>query len=515
MVVYAPAGGTISYDKNRMRINGVIVDYDQHAQPYTRAPRIKGLAALKPTLEIGDTTAVFATAEDPDSGQLTFSWSATAGTLSGNGPQIQFTAPATPAAPEIRLIVSDPEGNADTAFLLLSVVPEINDAPQIAAIQKSAPFVAPNGSLQLDCLASDENGDPLSFAWSASGGSLSGSGGSVSWTAPAAEGIFQINVTVSDDEGLSAQAATTILVKNFSAVPGNLIAHYPFSGNANDVSGNQLHGQPNGALLAPGLSGAPQTAYYFNGGTQHILVPNHPLLNFQNAVSVSCLFSPAALPAKETFLLSHGSWQNRWKISITPEKFLRWTVNSLSGISDLDAPLPLQTGAYYHAVATYDGSLLALYLDGELVGYKPFTGKIRQTTLPFLMGQMLPGQTEYNFKGTLDDVKIFDYALPPDAVEALYQQTVSATHGPNASNASSRLACFPNPVEETLHIQSGDPVHADKITTVHDLSGSVQRTHRGNWADRLSLDLSGLKPGLYFITVRSQNSLETGRFIKM
>jgi hypothetical protein len=70
-------------------------------------------------------------------------------------------------------------------------------------------------------------------------------------------------------------------------------------------------------------------------------------------------------------------------------------------------------------------------------------------------------------------------------------------------------------VEETLHIQSGDPVHADKITTVHDLSGSVQRTHRGNWADRLSLDLSGLKPGLYFITVRSQNSLETGRFIKM
>ena len=515
MVVYAPAGGTISYDKNRMRINGVIVDYDQHAQPYTRAPRIKGLAALKPTLEIGDTTAVFATAEDPDSGQLTFSWSATAGTLSGNGPQIQFTAPATPAAPEIRLIVSDPEGNADTAFLLLSVVPEINDAPQIAAIQKSAPFVAPNSSLQLDCLASDENGDPLSFAWSASGGSLSGSGGSVSWTAPAAEGIFQINVTVSDDEGLSAQAAATILVKNFSAVPGNLIAHYPFSGNANDVSSNQLHGQPNGALLAPGLSGAPQTAYYFNGGTQHILVPNHPLLNLQNAVSVSCLFSPAALPAKETFLLSHGSWQNRWKISITPEKFLRWTVNSLSGISDLDAPLPLQTGAYYHAVATYDGSLLALYLDGELVGYKPFTGKIRQTTLPFLMGQMLPGQTEYNFKGTLDDVKIFDYALPPDAVEALYQQTVSATHGPNASNASSRLACFPNPVEETLHIQSGDPVHADKITTVHDLSGSVQRTHRGNWADRLSLDLSGLKPGLYFITVRSQNSLETGRFIKM
>jgi hypothetical protein len=511
ILVYAPAGGTVGYDKNRMRINGVVVDYDQHAQPYTRTPRIKGLAALRQTVEIGDTTAVFATAEDPDSGQLTFSWSATAGVCSGNGAQIQFTAPAAPAAPEIRLIVSDPEGNADTAYLLLSVVPEINDAPLITAIQKSAPFVATNGSLQLDCLASDANGDPLSFAWSANGGALSGSGSNVSWTAPAAEGIFQINVTVSDDEGLSAQAATTLLVKNFSAVPGNLIAHYPFSGNANDESGNQLHGQANGAILTPGLAGAPQTAYYFNGGTQHILVPNHPMLNFQNAVSISCLFSPAALPAKETFLLSHGSWQNRWKISITPEKYLRWTVNSLAGISDLDAPLPLQTGAYYHAVATYDGSLLALYLDGELVGYKTFSGKIRQTTLPFLMGQMLPGQPDYNFKGVLDDVKIFDYALPPDAVAMLYQQTVSTAPEP----AAGRLYCAPNPVWETLQIQSDDPTPADKITVVHDLSGRACRTHQGDWADRLSLDVSGLKPGLYFVTIRSQNRLETGRFIKM
>jgi hypothetical protein len=512
VVTYAPAGGSITYERNRMRINGVVVDYDQHAQPYTRAPRIKALAALKSTLEIGDSTTVFATVEDPDSGQLSFSWNAAEGTLSGNGAEVQYISSAAPGTPEIRLIVSDPQGNADTALLLLSVVPEINAAPHIAAVQKSAAFISPNGIIQLTCLATDPDNDLLTFNWSAAAGALNGSGSTVAWTAPASEGIFQINVQATDDEGLASQASTTVLVKNFNTTPGNIIADYPFNGNAQDVSGNQLHGQPNGALLVPGSNGAPQSAYFFNGGAQNILVPNHPLLNFQDGITVSCLFRPDALPAKETFLLSHGSWQNRWKISITPEKQLRWTVNSLNGISDLDIPQLLQTGTFYHVSATYDGSLLALYLNGELAAYKAFSGKIRTTTLPFLKGQMLPGQTEYNFKGVLDAVKIFDYALPPDAAAMLYQQAVTPAHEPDLASFGS-LVCFPNPVSGMLHIQSDVAIQEQQTVVICDWSGRtiLVRETAGN---RIDLDVSHFKTGLYFVTVRSGSHWATGRFIK-
>jgi hypothetical protein len=84
--------------------------------------------------------------------------------------------------------------------------------------------------------------------------------------------------------------------------------------------------------------GKPESACYFNGGAQHVTVNSDPLLNFQDGITVSCWFNAARLPDKETFLLSHGSWQNRWKLSLTPEKNLRWTVNTINGIADLDAP---------------------------------------------------------------------------------------------------------------------------------------------------------------------------------
>lgn len=514
LVAVCPAGGAISFDRNKMLVDGVVVDFDQHAQPYTRAPRIKGLAASKNPLETGDSTAVYAAVEDADSGQITYTWSVSAGALTGSGATVNLSAPAVPSNVEIRLIATDPEGNSDTATLQLSVVPEINDAPEITAIQKSAAYLAPNETLQLTCVAADANNDPLTFAWSGTGGIFNGNGNTVNWTAPASEGVFQVTVKVSDDEGLFAQATTTILVKNFNATPGDLIAHYPFTGNANDVSGNQLHGQANGAILVPDQNGIPQSAYYFNGGAQHIAVANNPLLNFQDAITVSCWFKANALPEKETFLLSHGSWQNRWKISITPEKYLRWTVNTLSGVADLDDAVPLQTDLFYHVAVSYDGALLALYLNGELNSYKTLTGKIRTTTLPFLMGQMIPGDANYNFKGVMDDVKIFDYALTPDAAEILYQSGVTPVEEPGSGELG-QLVLSPNPVSGMLNIQLPQAAGTDTRVQVLDPNGRIILEQRFEAQTQVELDVNRFSPGLYWIRVLSGERRAMGRFVKI
>ncbi|MCC6410354.1 MAG: T9SS type A sorting domain-containing protein [Saprospiraceae bacterium] len=512
LITLAPAGGVVTYDKNRMLIDGVVVDYDQHVLPFSATPRIKALAAVKNPLEIGDSTAVYATVEDTDSGNITYTWSVTSGAINGTGATVNYLPPAVSGNPEIKLIATDPEGNADTATLLLSVVPEINDAPQIVSIEKNPAYVAPGGVVQLTCVATDANNDPLNYVWSAASGLLSGSGSSVTWTAPVTQGIYTISVVVSDDEGLTAQTTTTVLVKNFTAGSGDIIADYPFTGNANDVSGNQLNGTSNGALLVPGIDGTPQSAYYFNGGSQHILVANDPLLNFQDGITVSCWFKANDLPEKESFLLSHGSWQNRWKISITPEKHLRWTVNTLNTVADLDATVTLETDSFYHAVLTYDGSLLAIYLNGELQTYKFLTGKIRTTSVPLLMGQMLPGQPEYNFKGVIDAVKIFDYALVPDAVELLYEQETSPAYEPLAGT---KLGLYPNPVAEILTVQWPGTVGAEINVEVFDLNGRmmIQRQTTGN--ETMDIDVSTCRSGIYVVVLRSVQGLVASRFVKI
>jgi TolB-like protein len=49
-----------------------------------------------------------------------------------------------------------------------------------------------------------------------------------------------------------------------------LVAFYPFDGNANDESGNKLHGTVSGATLIEDMYGNNESAYFFNGSTDYI-----------------------------------------------------------------------------------------------------------------------------------------------------------------------------------------------------------------------------------------------------
>jgi hypothetical protein len=504
LIALTPAGGAVTYDLNRMLVNGVVVDYRQSAQSFTYPPRLKALAAAQSEVEFGDSTAVYAAVSDADSQNFTWSWSATGGTITGAGPTVQWHAPSGAGTFEVTVIVTDEGGKADTATISIAAVAEINQAPVLDAIVKSAAFVAPGGTVALSAPATDPNGDPLTFAWTSSGGTLAPDGNSADWTAPLAEGIYQVTVTVTDDGGLTAQVSTTILVKDFTAVPGTLLAHYPLNGNANDVSGNNLHGTVSGALFVNDFWGNAASALQFDGVNDRVTVANSPLLNNQQAISVSAWLSPRALPDHEVFLLSHGSWQNRWKISITPEKKVRWTVNTLSAVADLDLDVPVAIDSVYHVVATYDGELLALYLNGVLRSYKPFSGLIRTTTLPLLFAQMLPDNTEYNFKGVLDDVRLYDYPLTPDEVAVVYADVPVAVHTP--ATPALTLTVWPNPVRELALVHLSEPVTGRAQLMVYDAAGRLVEALEVNADSIVLLDSKSWKPGLYQVELRARSA---------
>ncbi len=514
LVTLAPAGGTITYDKNKMLINGVVVDYAQTAQPFTYAPRIQGLAAAQSEVEFGDSTAVFGTAFDQDSGDLTWIWSATGGQISGSGAEVQWLAPTTPGDYTITAIVTDNTGQRDTATVILHAVAEINLAPQIIDIQKSALYIAPSGSISVTANANDANDDPLTYTWTTNGGAIVGTGSTITWNAPAAPGIFQINVTVADDAGLSVQGSTSILVKSFTATPGTIIAHYPFSGNANDISGHQLHGQTSGGVLfVPDFWGNPLSAGRFDGVNDRITVLNDPLLNFQQAITVSAWFKPLALPERESFMVSHGSWQNRWKVSITPDNKIRWTVNTLTTIADLDSEQSIAVDSVYHVAVTYDGSLMALYLNGQLNSYKPLSGLIRTANVPLLIGQMLPDVADYNFKGVMDEVKIFDYAMIPEAVQTLYGNVPTAVN--DLANQIGTLLISPNPVGENLSIQLPAYLEAGGKLSVYDLNGKLIKEQLIQPGAAAKFDTKNWQSGVYTVIFKSVVGFATARFVKM
>jgi hypothetical protein len=75
-------------------------------------------------------------------------------------------------------------------------------------------------------------------------------------------------------------------------ISDDLVAYYPFNGNANDETGHGYDGTVDGATLTDDRFGHPTSAYRFDGSNDKILIGHEP--NFPSwdtyAVSVWFLF---------------------------------------------------------------------------------------------------------------------------------------------------------------------------------------------------------------------------------
>lgn len=90
-----------------------------------------------------------------------------------------------------------------------------NHKPLIASITTSpADSVTPNGLVVLKVFASDADGDPLTFTWTATTGTLSATtGDSVIWTAPNAPGSGTVTVVCDDGKGGTDSESVTLNVR--------------------------------------------------------------------------------------------------------------------------------------------------------------------------------------------------------------------------------------------------------------------------------------------------------------
>ena len=514
-IVIVPANGAITFDKNKMLIDGVIVDYRQSQQAFNYAPRIQAFATENTTVEKNKTITLYAKGIDQETKDLIYTFILPDDTISGLGKTATWTTPNTEGPVLLKLIATDEAGLSDTAFLQIDVVQEINISPVIHSLAAGSRYTQPNGAIDLTADVTDDNNDPITYTWSTSGGTIDGSGNHITWHAPSIEGIYSVQLQVNDGRGGTASASTTLLVIDLSQhVEGDLIAWYPFAGNAQDISGNNLHGVVSGAKLTADSLGVPQAAYFFDGVNDHIRVTNQPILNFDEGITVSGFVKPGTIGDKERFILSHGSWQNRWKVSITPEQKIRWTLkNTTGGVKDLDSETILEEGAQYHVACTYDGQFMEIYINGHLESFTTFNGTLNPSPVDIEIAQIMPDDPSYNFGGVLDEIKIFDYALLPDSVFAESGQVPTSIADENYFSKNG-LNIYPNPAHETITILFHTPLDISSFSpaTYHLFNILGQEKLSGTCYDPLrpSINISSLNPGIYFLQVAYADKLWSG-----
>ncbi len=84
----------------------------------------------------------------------------------------------------------------------------------ITSLEAEAEWVGPLDSLQVTCNASGSDGDELSYEWSATGGSINGTGPEVTWTAPEEVGMYDITVVVEDSEDRKDTESIVLIASN-------------------------------------------------------------------------------------------------------------------------------------------------------------------------------------------------------------------------------------------------------------------------------------------------------------
>jgi hypothetical protein len=177
---------------------------------FNKPPTITSLTPSSTEVARGESCTVSCVAsDDNEDNVLTYAWSATGGAISGTGDSINWTAPTNEGSYSVSVTVSDGEEAASDSCNIQVV----NTPPTISSLTPSAIELPPEGSCTIGCAASDADGDTLTYAWSATGGTITGTGDSVSWEAPAAEGTYTISVEVSDGHGGTASDSCDIVVE--------------------------------------------------------------------------------------------------------------------------------------------------------------------------------------------------------------------------------------------------------------------------------------------------------------
>jgi hypothetical protein len=181
-------------------------------------PPMISCSAKPATVGLGGSVAVSAVASSPEDRPLTYSWATSSGAISGSGSAVTLnTSGAATGAITVTCKVADDQGRTASATTAITVTAP---APPTISCSANPATVALGGNVGLSAMATSPEGGPLTYNWSATAGSISGSGSAATLnTRGTAVGTIAVTCKVADSQGLTASASTPIKVTAPAQVP--------------------------------------------------------------------------------------------------------------------------------------------------------------------------------------------------------------------------------------------------------------------------------------------------------
>jgi hypothetical protein len=297
---------------------------------------------------------------------------------------------------------------------------------------------------------------------------------------------------------------TTLL---FSQVPNyvptnGLVGWWPFTGNANDLSGNGNNGVVNGATLTLDRLGNANSAYSFNGINTSIQVQSNSTLLLTNNYSLNGWFnanvffntnnSDRSIISK----VSSTGWYNGYEVMVGGNTNDIVHVGNVGGNNFIIGNSGYLINTWYMFSVTFDGNTMKLFMNGSLVNSQTQTGNIQTGNIPLRFG-MREGNFQY-FNGKIDDIGIWNRALTQQEITNLYNASLSTE-----DFAINDINIYPNPTTSFLNYKSS--IQVEKIV-IYNMLGQLVQQEKVNALEG-AINIEKLAQGTYLVKV---NDIDKG-----
>ena len=304
-------------------------------------------------------------------------------------------------------------------------------------------------------------------------------------------------------EATNSQGTAISAIGNFTTgtpIP-TLITQYNFNGTYTNLNNNTPFAANAGTSFVTDRNGNANSALNINStGTTATI----PALPYNNAARTISVWTKLNAYSGFNYMFSYGSASNSGAQS---GNITRDQINYFGYFTNIYHDLPVasynQLNTWYHFVYVYDGTTARIYKNGNLVKTQAITWNTLNNNNIFKLGMGI--DNELTFNGTIDDLKIYNYAISDLDVASLFANNTLSSQDFKQNDL--QLNLYPNPANNFITIEMTNQAKSIEIYTI--LGQKVLESKNKQ------INVSSLAAGMYMVRIKdSENATSTKKFIK-
>jgi hypothetical protein len=311
----------------------------------------------------------------------------------------------------------------------------------------------------------------------------------------------------------------------FSMAQVNLTANLklcmPFSGNTNDLSGNNNNGTISGSVtLTSDRFNQPNKAYQFVGGTNdYIAISAFTNVATNNELSISIWAKVDVMTSTCLLSLLPDNSSDRCVLCAQYSGVgLIWDYGNISSGGRVTYSVPHDLNWHHYVyVISQNTNVKQIYMDGVSVYSGAYSGGLTNKNFPIIIGAGASNGSGGSLRwvGKIDDVSMYNRVLNQAEVTALYTSTTACQFGVGITEVESfrNFQLYPTASDDGVYNIYND--NKDFKLDVYSMEGKLIKQFTSTSSNVLSkVDINEVEAGMYIFRIYDPHYSFNAKVIK-